>query len=204
VSETIYDLARDLREAQAMANALVPYVHEDALYGRVGGRGLFSASAMPSLTIGALLMRVRRLRALEARLSAPERETLKAVEAQIESVRQTWTLHFSEKLVKEANSRLRAIEQYFKECEDDPRLCAGAYLPEALRRTIVQEIAAALESYDLPVTDLQRSMRLVDGKLRRHTEPSAFIWAAALQPVYPDPPFWWLYAKPALPSARQA
>lgn len=203
MSETIYDLARDLREAQAMANALVPYVHEDALYGKVGGGGLFSASAMPSLTIGALLMRTRRLRALEDQLSAPERGTLSAIEGQIESVRREWTLHFSEKLVKEANSRLRAIEQYFKECEDDPRLCAGAYLPEALRRTIVQEIAAALERYDLPVTDLQRSMQQVDGKLRRYTEPSEFIWASALQPVYPNPPYWWLYAKPPHPSDKR-
>ncbi len=204
MSETIYDLAQDLREAQAMANALVPYVHEDALYGKVGGGGLFSASVMPSLTIGALLMRVRRLRALDDQLSEPERGTLSAVEAQIENVRREWTLHFSEKLVKEANSRLRAIEQYFKECEDDPRLCAGAYLPEALRRTIVQEIAAALARYELPVTDLHRSMHQVDGKLRRYTEPSAFIWAAALQPAYPNPPFWWLYAKPLQPADKRA
>lgn len=204
MSETIFDLARDLREAQAMANALVPYVHEDALYGKVGGGGLFGASAMPSLTIGALLMRVRRLRALEDQLSAPERGTLDAIEGQIDSVRREWTLHFSEKLVKEANSRLRAIEQYFKECEDDPRLCAGAYLPEALRRTIVQEIVMALAHYELPVTDLQRSMRQVDSKLRRYTEPSEFVWAAPLQPAYTNPPFWWLYAKPPQPTGKRA
>lgn len=187
-----------------MANALVPYVHEDALYGKVGGGGLFSATAMPSLTIGALLMRVRRLRSLDDQLSAPERGTLNAIEGQIDSVRQEWTLHFSEKLVKEANSRLRAIEQYFKECEDDPRLCAGAYLPEALRRTIVQEIATALARYELPVTDLQRSMRQVDSKLRRYTEPSEFVWATALQPAYTNPPFWWLYAKPPQPTGKRA
>jgi len=80
------------------------------------------------------------------------------------------------------------------------RLCAGAYLPEALRRTIVQDLAAALQHYDLPVTDLQRSMRAIDSKLRRYTEPSEFIWAAALQPVYPQTAYWWLYAKPPVPT----
>jgi hypothetical protein len=200
MSETTYDIERDLREARAMAAALTPYIHEEPLYGKVGGGGVFGASQMPSLTVGALLMRLRRLRALGEALNDGQRAALGEIETQTETVRREWTLHFSEKMVKEANSRLRAIEQYFKECEDDLRLCAGAYLPEALRRTIVQDLAAALESYDLPVTDLQRSMRAVDGKLRRYTEPSAFIWAAALQPAYPQQPYWWLYVKPPTPN----
>jgi hypothetical protein len=200
MSETIYEIERDLKEARAMANALLPYVHEDALYGKVGGGGLFGGSSMPSLTLGALLMRLRRLSVLADQLNGEQRAMLEQAQMQTETVRKEWTLHFSEKLVKEANSRLRAIEQYFKECEDDPRLCASAYLPEALRRTIVQEIAGALAQYGLPTEDLGRSMRAVDGKLRRYTEPSPFIWAEALQTVYPPGAYWWLYAKPPTPG----
>ena len=50
MAEQKFSIERDVKEAQAMAAALVPYVYEDELYGRIGMN-------MPSLTIGALLMR---------------------------------------------------------------------------------------------------------------------------------------------------
>ena len=31
------------------------------------------------------------------------------------------------------------MDTYFGECEDDPRTCYNAYLPEVLRRTVVQD-----------------------------------------------------------------
>lgn len=203
MSETVYNIERDLKEAQAMADALIPYVYQDQLYGKVGGGGLFSGSDMPSLTIGALLTRLRRLRAQEHLLTDDQRATLAKVETQNENVRNEWNLHYSGKLVQEANSRLKAMDSFFTECEEDPRLCANVYLPEALRRTIVQELTDALVRYDLPVDDLNRSIRQVDGKLRRYTEPNEFVWAKELEAVYPRENYWWLYAKPPQPSARK-
>jgi hypothetical protein len=203
MSETVYSIERDLKEAQAMADALIPYVYQDQLYGKVGGGGLFSSSNMPSLTIGALLMRLRRLRAQEHLLTEEQRALLTKLEAQNEAVRSEWNMHYSGKMVQEANSRLKAMSSFFAECEEDPRLCASVYLPEALRRTIVQELADALERYNLPVEDLHRSMRQVDGKLRRYAEPNEFLWAKELEAVYPRETYWWLYAKPPQPGARK-
>jgi len=59
MSETSFTIGRDLDEALAMAKALVPYVYEETLYKNIGG-GSFSGGALPSLTIGALLLRLRR------------------------------------------------------------------------------------------------------------------------------------------------
>ena len=61
MGETNYDRSKDLNEARKMADSLEPYVLGDQVYGSVGG-GFFTGGNMPSLTIGALLMRVRRLR----------------------------------------------------------------------------------------------------------------------------------------------
>lgn len=201
MAETTYRLDQDLREAQAMANALIPYVYEDQLYGKVGSGGLFSSSKMPSLTLGALLMRLRRLHAFEDQMTEEQRAALAKTDAQHENVREEWTLHYNNKLVQEALSRLKMMGQYFGECRDDPRLCASAYLPEALRRTITQEIADAMKRYDTPSEEVTRAMRNADGNLRRYTQSSEFIWAKDLQPIYPQTTFWWLYAKPPVPGA---
>ena len=196
MSETTYTIERDLREARAMADALIPYVHENRLYGTVGGGGMFGGGKMPSLTIGALLMRLRRLRALEDRLTDSQRAALAEIEARHEEVRKEWTVLYTEKLNQEANSRLKAMAQFFEECDDSPRICPNIYLPETLRRTIVQDITAALDTLGAESTDLSRAIRGVDGKLRRFTEPSEFVWAQALEAAYPREVYWWLYAKP--------
>lgn len=196
MAETIYNLDQDLNEAHAMADGLVPYVYEDQLYGNAGGGGFFSSSKMPSLTIGALLTRLRRLHALESQMSDAQRSKLAAVDAKHESVRKEWTVHYNNKLVQEATSRLKAMKQFFEECKDDPRTCTNSYLPEALRRTIVQEIASVLERDDLMTTDLKREMAGADSGLRRYAKPTDFIWAKEIESVYPNPQFWWLYARP--------
>lgn len=204
MAETTYNLEQDLREAQAMADALVPYVYEDQVYGKVGSGGMFSSSQMPSLTLGALLMRLRRLHALEDQMSDSQRAALAAVDQQHESVRNEWTQHYNNKLTQEALSRLKAITQYFEECRDDPRACASAYLPEALRRTIAQEIAEVLKRSGIPSDEVIRAMRTADGGLRRYAQPSAFIWAQALEPVYPQNPYWWLYARPPQTASKES
>ncbi len=198
MSETTYSVDRDLKEAAAMASGLETYVRGTNLYGSVGG-GLFSSN-MPSLTIGALLMRLRRLRAQFDSLTPDQRSRLEQAEAAHEKARREWTHHYTEKLTQEGFSRLKAMNTFFEECGeralDRPNPCASIYLPEALRRTIVQEILIAMHDSNLPTDALSAEARKIDGRLRRYTAPSDFIWAAELEAIYPRSPYWWLYAKP--------
>ncbi len=190
-----FDADRDLREAKAMVDGLVPYVYEDALYGRTK-TGLFGGSAMPALTIGGLLLRLRRLEAIADRLSPAQRDQLSQVSAAHDAIRAEWRQHYIEKLQREGASRLKAMATFFEECEDSPRSCAGIYPPEVLRRTIVQEVMRALAAQGEPHDELLKAMRGVDGKLRRFTAPTDFLWEDALIPAYPQGEFWWLYAAP--------
>ena len=191
--EPRYSIDRDLAEAKTLAEHLVPYVYEDQLYGSIGG--MFAGST-PRLTVGGLLLRLHRLHALEDRLSAAQKAQLTEIEALNEQARSEWTVHYNEKLLSEASSRLNVIEAFFADCEDDPRSCAANYPPEAMRRTIVQVIVETLERLNLPNADVDRGARKIDSQLRRFTQPSDFIWAAELQPAFPKDPYWWLYAKP--------
>ncbi|MEP7293905.1 MAG: hypothetical protein ABI835_19105, partial [Chloroflexota bacterium] len=102
MSEANYTIDRDLTEAKALADHLIPYVYEDQVYGSIGG--MFGSSNLPSLTVGALLMRLRRLHALEGQLSEAQKAQLAAIDAQNESARKEWTIHYHNKLAQEAIS----------------------------------------------------------------------------------------------------
>ncbi|HYO89657.1 MAG TPA: hypothetical protein VER79_13485 [Candidatus Limnocylindrales bacterium] len=200
MGETNYDLEQDLNEAKKMVEGLETYVLGDQVYGSVGG-GFFTGGALPSLTIGALLLRVRRLRARDGELSLQRRSELDGIEAEIERVHREWTLHFNQKIEREAASRLKAMGQYFEEMREDPRTGANAYLPEALRRTIIAELAQAIETYGIDPGDLPQRISSTDASLRRYTEPALFIWSSSLEPIYPKQPYWWLYVRPRKPQA---
>jgi hypothetical protein len=185
MTEQNYLIERDLKELQAMAAALVPYIYEDELYGRVGMN-------MPSLTVGAVLMRLHRLKALANQMSPAQRTILDQAAAQVDAVKKEWGGHFEKKLLREAEARLRDLLTYTREAKEAPRTAANAYLPEALRRTMIQDILDVLSNNN----DVGSRARQTDSALKSYLEDSDFIWSAALQPVYPADKYWWLYKRP--------
>jgi hypothetical protein len=189
MTEQTYSMDKDLQEAAAMLKAFVPYIYEDELYGRLGFN-------LPSLTPGALLMRLRRLRALSSQLNDPQRTTLEQLETQHQALRKEWGVAYEKKLGREIEARLRDLDAYFKESDDDPRQAANAYLPEALRRTMVAEAVTALSD----ASAVEMKVRKTDATLRRYLRPCPFIWDTALQPAYPQDTFWWLYNRPQPPE----
>lgn len=192
-----YKLDRDLKEAETMAGALEEYVRGSELYGNASG-GIFAN--MPSLTVGALLMRLRRLDAMRGQLTPKQTETLNFALRKQQSVQSEWRVHYEEKLVHEANSRLDAMRGFFRECAESNRLCASVYNPEVLRRTIVQEVLRALAVFNIEDETLTEKQRNTDSTLRGFVKPWRFLWDEVLLPVYPKDEFWWLYNKPPHPD----
>lgn len=193
MAEQNYSIERDLKEAQVMIEALVPYVYQDELYTLLGGN-------MPSLTLGAVLLRLRRLRALQGRMTAAQSEQFQRIEARHEAVRAEWQTHYNKKLVREVEARLGNLSTYFKECEDDPQTCANAYLPEALRRTIIQEAVDELPGQEVQESGLREKYMKSDTRMRRYLRPSAFVWDEMLKAAYPETAYWWLYNRPPQPD----
>jgi hypothetical protein len=142
-------------------------------------------------------MRLRRLRVLRDQMTPAQQAKLDEIEKQHEAVRKEWRTHYENKLLKEAISRLDAMRGYFEEIRDSPNMAVGAYKPEALRRTIVQDILAALDEWGIKSADLDSKVRVADSTLRSvGLQQSEFIWPAALEPAYPQRVYWWLYSKP--------
>jgi hypothetical protein len=170
MSDHLYDINRDLKEVSAMVKALENYLKQDVLYGSVSG-GFLSFSAMPSLTVGAILMRLRRLQALdEAReLDDKQRDSLRDVVKQHGDIYTQNRRLYEAKLTREATSRLKAIETFFEECFKDPQSCPRNYRPEAMRRTIVQEVLFRMEELGIQIDDeLKTLLSTTDNKLRRY------------------------------------
>lgn len=193
--DNTYSVERDLREAASMADGLADYVRQDQLYGSTGG-GFFGGS-MPSLTVGALLLRLRRLQAYADKLTPQQRQQLDAVQTKHDSVYKEWRRHYDEKMVREAHSRLDAMRTFFEECGQSMRNCAANYLPEALRRTIVQELADRINDSGIDSNDLDKKMKATDARLRQFARArSNFVWDNTLSDAYPQARYWWLYSLP--------
>lgn len=191
---TQYKLDRDLNEAKQMARGLEEYIRGNDLYGTPAS-GMFGGDA-PALTVGALVLRLRRLDALRDQLSQAQQQELAIAQANHQHVQREWSVHYEQKVVKEATSRLDAIRTFFDECSDQPRHCAGIYKPEVLRRTIVQELGRVMTEQKIFSADLDKKRREIDTKLRGLVRPAPFVWATLLETVYPADEFWWLYHAP--------
>lgn len=201
---TNYSIDRDLKEAEAMAKSLVPYVHQEPLYGSVGGLGFFAPTSMPSLTLGAFLMRTRRLTEFDAKgdLDARQIARLQKVLHRNEQVYDEYRKHYETKLLRESKSRLKAMQTFFEECHASPKACSANYMPEATRRTIVQEVLVAMDEIELAQDDALKQLIVgMDSRLRQFANVKyGFVFDPVLEPFYPEGVYWWLYQEPHNPT----
>lgn len=191
-----YSITRDLDELERMIERLGDYLLGDDMYLPVGG-GFFRGSSTPQMTLGALLLRRRRLSRLRAKLKRADGFRLDDALAQHDDLQREWFLHYQKKLQREVPMRLKVMAAFFRECSESPRDCAGAYPVEALRRTIVQEILDAMDDFGYEKREAIARVQPADRALRQLLHAGEFIWSPALETVYPRETFWWLYGGPA-------
>ena len=194
-----YSVSKDVKEALEMAQQLNDYVRSDELYGSTSG--MYGGNT-PALTIGALLMRLRRLDAMRAEFKKKQLADFEKAQEMHRFVQNEWTVHYEHKMLKEAESRLDAMRGFFDECNDSPKQCRSIYRPEASRRTIVEEIRREMAEMGIESEALEKKVKERDGKLRSYLEIAPFIWDEALKPVYPEQKYWWLYAIPSVPEDK--
>lgn len=192
---TSYNVFSDLNELERMIGSLDGYLRRDELYGSVGG-GFLTGGSSPQLTVGAVLMRLRRLNVLSRRLDDSQQIKLQALEARHDEIRSENTERYVARMEREAKSRLKAMSTFFEECGKDINNCARNYNPEVLRRTIVQEILMSMDAANINSEELDGLVSRTDRRLRTFVQETDFLWDDELQPAYPKDTFWWLYMAP--------
>lgn len=184
-----YDLEADLRALEAMAANLTPYLYEKELFGTI-------TSTLPRLTIGGILLRLHRLEALREHLDHNQAQRLRDARLNFEQARSEWAVHYEGKISQELGSRLRSFESYLEEYNSNSREGHDNYPIQATRRTILHHLQAEAQARNIWDEELADQLRQCDKHLREVSGGEHFIWAAILEPVYPSPPYWWLYSEP--------
>lgn len=189
---TNYKFGEDVDQAAKMAELLEDYVRSKQLYAYAGA--IFSN--MPSMTVGALVLRLRRLDVLRDHLKDHQSKKLDKAIDRYMFVRTDWAYHYTGKMKQEAHSRIDTIKPFFYECGENIRNCIGIYKPELMRRTIVQELLREMQDLNVKDVDLQVKVSEIDYRLHKVTETAKFQWAEILKPAYDANEFWWLYHSP--------
>jgi hypothetical protein len=184
-----FDLDRDVRTAEAMGSRLTPYIYETELYGPMPGD-------LPRLTVGSLLMRLHRLKALDSLLSERQRSSVQNAQQALDDVRKQWGVAYEGKLQHELEVRLKAINQFLSECRDNPTSCAEGY-PSAIEKAVIaHELADDAESRGVLSTALQQGLLNADNGLHRLAEKNGrFVWDQRLEAAYPREKYWYLYLR---------
>ncbi|MCC6616376.1 MAG: hypothetical protein IT320_23080 [Anaerolineae bacterium] len=186
-----YSLAEDLREAAAMANKLTSYMRQDEVFRSTSG-GAFYGDKDATLTLGAFMMRLHRLRALSAHMNAEQQARFTTIESAYEMVKSEWSAHYELKLRQEIDARITLMQQLLRECEEQKDSCAENLASLQLSRTILEELLQESPHWSIH-TYLADRVRQIDRELASHFAPGEFGPATVLLEVYPQKRYWWLY-----------
>jgi hypothetical protein len=130
---------------------------------------------LPRLTLGNLLLSMRRVAALRP---SPQVERRRL---ELETLQARWRSAWEQKAARETENRLRLWTTFLSEYRASPEQYADSYPGEVRGRVILQLLGASLPDQD--------------ALLKSHLVPAGFLWEAGLEPAFPKQDFWFLYAK---------
>jgi hypothetical protein len=183
------NLEEDLDVFTTMVEHLTPYLYEDKLFGEISNR-------YPKLTLGGMLARQYRLRALEGDLSSGQLQRFHDARDQLEQLRYEWLSHYKEKLEQEFSSRLNAVRWFLDDCKNDPQTCDANYPNEAEKRTLIHHLVQEAQAKSAFGKEQRSLLQAIDQRLRGLARGETFLWDQQLKDIYPRSEFWWLYGRP--------
>lgn len=183
-----FSLHHDIEVLDVMTANLTPYLYENELYGYLSGN-------LPQLTLGGLLLRLHRLSKIETHLVSDQKATVQAARARLETESAKWAIHYEKKLQHELASRLTALDQYVRECQENRVDGAAHYAVQAEKRTMIECLRDAAQKNAVLSDDLAVHIEHTDQRLRRLVRDGHFIYDSdTLADAYPAATYWWLYS----------
>lgn len=190
----MYSFEQDLTYGQSTVHELEEYLLSNVLYWPMTARGgKHLAAGMTQLTIGNLLLSIRRLETAGAKLGEMISEVT-VLRHLVEQVREQWKSNWDKKAGAEIRSRLTQWDHYLAEMAGQQGGSHGDY-PYNIRQRVILELLLA--EIDKPLSKEQTYLAALDQRIRSSTHPSGFLWDETLQAGFPEQPFWFLYRKPA-------
>ncbi|HZW03937.1 MAG TPA: hypothetical protein VFF68_08415 [Anaerolineaceae bacterium] len=177
---------------RAAVDELESYLLSTTLYWPVPGTPARSPSgSVPRLTIGNLLLSLKRLSAAD--WSDERAQELERLQQKIGDVRKRWRAHWEKKASEEYFSRLPRWQQFVIEMGGATPPSRQEYAYQVRLRVILDLLADDIgEAPDVRQSPLSN----LDQVLRRRLESDGFIWDDRLRAEFPEDRFWYLYGVP--------
>ncbi len=144
------------------------YLLGDELYWALGGN-------LPRLTLGNLLLALKRLEAVDPHSAWTLRGKLDSIQAQ-------WRSAWDKKTARETESRLRLWSQFLTEQARDEGPHRAHYTASVRERVILQLLKCSAPQ-----------LAELDDLLRARFQPGGFAWLPLYQGAFPENEFWFLY-----------
>jgi hypothetical protein len=186
------DPAVDLAVTEAMVEELEQYIIKEDLYRTVITRTP-QGEVRVQMTGGDLLTRLFRLNAEKAGLAPSLQQRIDAVTKNAEQTIYSLKSRFHARLVREMRARLDSLRWFLDDAAESPAAARANYPYEIRNRQRVEEILKRLGK-ETPA-ELQGQLEMVDRRLRSFAIGSEFVWDPALRDVFPQYPYWYLYAR---------
>jgi hypothetical protein len=191
----VFDPENDLRFAEAMVADLKPYLLSDTLYWTLDQSGA-TGRPFPKGTLGGLLLRLHRLKALIAGLTPDQARRLELIQREADEQLDRWRVQTEQKALREMKARLGLWAAYLDECERDlsNENYRVEYPTQVVNRTILAFLADVV-GRAIHGTSISTRIILLDQRLGNITSEGDFAWDEVLIPAFPRDAFWWLYVR---------
>ena len=190
----------DLQFVEACAPELEAYLRASEVFWPLAPAKGFAP--LPRLTLGGLLLALRRLGAVERGLRAPQAVRLAQARMRLETERLRRTAAIGAKMTLETHARLSLWRAYLDDLSESPASNADLYPTEIRQRAMLQLLATAPETGPLPA-EAGQAMRALDARLREMFAAGSFVWEEHLAPAFSPPEYWFLYGRPTKKGKRE-
>ncbi len=183
-------MAREFEGDRAFLKAAVAdlesYLLSPQLYWALSLRGRGADGGIDQLTVGNLLLVMKRLQALPP----DEQGDLDTLAARVQEIHERWPANWSRKAGQEFSARLKLWQNYLNDLFKDTGGFASGYPNAARWRAVLHLIKGAVENQDPSENDL---VVLLDRRLRVVSIPGPFIWEPEVESSFPVEPYWFLH-----------
>jgi hypothetical protein len=188
-------IAADVAFCKAMAGEMEDYLSSNVLFWEPSRRR-FGGGELPKLTIGGLLLALRRLTTLRERLDPAQTRALAQAGEVLDRARSQRRVRYETKLERDLRSRLDAWAWYLDDMERSGEAATAYYPRQVENRTKIGLLLDDARDSKMSVVASRQRQAALDERLRQNFESGAFVWPDALQPGFPAERFWYLWGRP--------
>jgi hypothetical protein len=191
MSEVLAEAVDDLHYLEYCVQELENYLLAKELFWPVLVHPLNKDSGYPKLTLGNILLALRRLEALSLGhlLRGEEESEYQRLKTIVDSIHKKWEVAWERKAAHEYRSRFRQWSELLKEIFQNLEKQAPFYSADVRLRTLL-----ALLEEDAPA-DKRPDVQPLDTNLRAIFRHGGFIWEKEYRPGFPEDTFWFLYGE---------